>query len=113
MTYGNHRLKAMIVVQKNEHMYLTGAIRFIGADDTDSMPTRVLACHQGKDPGCITQSFITTMFSMCSFFWTTLIAFNLVKYPTAINKSAIVRQTKNVIRNTTKAHHNSTNTSDK
>jgi hypothetical protein len=33
--------------------YLTGAIRFIGADDTDSMPTRVLACHQGKDPGCI------------------------------------------------------------
>ena len=57
--------------------YLTGAIRFIEADDTDSIPTRVLACHQGKDPGCITQSFITTMFSMCSFFWTTLIAFNL------------------------------------
>ena len=51
---------------------LTGAIRYIGSDDSD-----VLACHQGKDPGCITQSFITTMFSMCSFFWTTLIAFNL------------------------------------
>jgi hypothetical protein len=93
--------------------------------------------------GCITQSFITTMFSMCSFFWTTLIAFNLwlpyvvtpstdhginkkiivfyharhantlvgieslssapikriapVKYPIAINKSAIVRQTKSFI----------------
>ena len=58
--------------------YLTGAIRFIGADDSDSIPTRVLACHQGKDPGCITQSVITTMFSMCSFFWTTLIAFNLL-----------------------------------
>jgi hypothetical protein len=57
--------------------YLTGAIRFIEADDTDSIRTRVLACHQGKDPGCITQSFITTMFSMCSFFWTTIIAFNL------------------------------------
>ena len=57
--------------------YLTGAIRFIGSDDSDSIPMRTLACHQGKDPGCITQSFITTMFSMCSFFWTTIIAFNL------------------------------------
>jgi len=56
---------------------LTGAIRYIGSDDSDSTPIKVLACHQGKDPGCITQSFITTMFSMCSFFWTTVIAFNL------------------------------------
>jgi hypothetical protein len=57
--------------------FLTGAIRFIGADDSDSIPMRVLACHQGSDPGCITHSFVTTIFSMCSFFWTTIIAFNL------------------------------------
>lgn len=57
--------------------YLIGATRFIGSDDSHSIPTRVLACHKGKEPGCITQSFITTMFSMCSFFWTTVIAFNL------------------------------------
>jgi hypothetical protein len=57
--------------------YLTGAIRFIGSVDSEYIPMRTLACQQGKDPGCITQSFITTMFSMCSFFWTTIIAFNL------------------------------------
>ena len=57
--------------------YLTGAIRFIGSVDSEYIPMRTLPCQQGKDPGCITQSFITTMFSMCSFFWTTIIAFNL------------------------------------
>ena len=71
--------------------YLTGAIRFIGSDDSDSTGMKALACHQGRDPGCITQSFITTMFSMCSFFWTTIIAFNLwlpyvVTSPTNHNK---------------------------
>jgi hypothetical protein len=48
--------------------FLTGAIRFIGADDSDSIPMRVLACHQGSDPGCITHSFVTTIFSVvCPF----------------------------------------------
>ena len=54
-----------------------GVIRYLGSTDSDSTGMKALACHEGRDPGCIIQSFITTMFSMCSFFWTTIIAFNL------------------------------------
>jgi hypothetical protein len=38
---------------------LTGAIRYIRSDDSDSTPIQIFACHQGKYPGCITQNFIT------------------------------------------------------
>jgi hypothetical protein len=58
--------------------YLTGAIRFIGADDTDSMPTRVYY-----------NSILRT------------------------DENVDGRKSHKRERNTTKAHHNSTNTNDK
>lgn len=44
---------------------------------TKSRRTNVSACYPVADPSCIGQSFVTTWFSMSSFFWTTIIAFHL------------------------------------
>ena len=54
---------------------LMGAVRFQFSDDRTV--GRVLACHTKEEMGCLVQSFITTLFSMSSFFWTTFIAFHL------------------------------------
>ena len=54
---------------------LLGAMRFLTSEDNTA--ERVLACHQWEELGCIAQSFITTLSSMSSFFWTTIIAFHL------------------------------------
>ncbi|XP_063409902.1 G-protein coupled receptor 157-like [Mytilus trossulus] len=56
--------------------FLFGAIRFLYGDDIS--PEKVLACHKGNDSGCIAQSFLTTMSSMSSFWWTSIIAFHLL-----------------------------------
>lgn len=55
--------------------YLWGVTRFMRSEDNRN--EHVIACHTEKEPGCIAQSFVTTLFSMSSFFWTTLIAFHL------------------------------------
>lgn len=55
--------------------YLWGVAWFVRSKDYRN--EHVMACHTEKEFGCIGQSFVTTLFSMSSFFWTTLIAFHL------------------------------------
>ncbi|XP_076085080.1 G-protein coupled receptor 157-like [Mytilus galloprovincialis] len=54
----------------------SGAVRYIKSDDSNSF--KVLKCNSERDVGCIIQSFITTLGSLWSFFWTTVIAFHLL-----------------------------------
>ncbi|XP_076087381.1 G-protein coupled receptor 157-like [Mytilus galloprovincialis] len=54
---------------------LSGAARFLNSKD--STDDKVAACHRYEELGCIAQSYITTLFGMSSFFWTTIIAFHL------------------------------------
>ncbi|CAC5400957.1 GPR157 [Mytilus coruscus] len=54
---------------------LSGVARFLNSED--STEDKVAACHRHEEFGCIEQSYMTTLFSMSSFFWTTIIAFHL------------------------------------
>lgn len=54
---------------------LSGAARFLNSKD--STDDKVAACHRYEELGCIAQSYITTLFGMSSYFWTTIIAFHL------------------------------------
>jgi len=55
--------------------YLWGVASYVrSADYRDKF---VMECHRVKEIECIAQSFVTTLFGMCSFFWTTFIAFHL------------------------------------
>lgn len=47
--------------------YFYGVVRFLSDNSAN---------YEVKDPGCIAQSFVTTMASLCSFWWTSIIAFN-------------------------------------
>ncbi|XP_063410746.1 G-protein coupled receptor 157-like [Mytilus trossulus] len=47
--------------------YFYGAVRFLRVNSAN---------YEVKDLGCIAQSFVTTMASLCSFWWTSIIAFN-------------------------------------
>lgn len=49
--------------------YLIGAVRFLRDNSAN---------YEVKDTGCIAQSFVTKMASLCSFWWTTIIAFNFL-----------------------------------
>lgn len=53
---------------------LIGAVRFL-RDNVD-MSEHNSPNYEVKDPVCIAQSFVTTMASLCSFWWTSIIAFN-------------------------------------
>jgi len=79
-TYGNHRLKAMIVVQKNEHMLNIVVIK-------------LCVIHPGSFPWWHAKVVI----GIESLSSDPMKRIAPVKYPMDINKSAIVRQTKNVI----------------
>ncbi|CAC5400959.1 GPR157 [Mytilus coruscus] len=76
--------------------YFTGAIRYIKGGDSNRV--KVLECDSERDIGCIIQSFITTLGSLWSFFWTTVIAFHLfVNYEKAMDhpeKSKKVQENK-------------------
>ncbi|CAG2239782.1 GPR157 [Mytilus edulis] len=47
--------------------FLYGAVHFLRDNSAN---------YEVKDPGCIAQSFVTTMASLCSFWWTSIISFN-------------------------------------
>ncbi|VDI62804.1 G protein-coupled receptor 157 [Mytilus galloprovincialis] len=70
--------------------FLFGAIRFLYGDDIS--PEKVLACHLENDSGCIAQSFLTTMSSMSSFWWTSIIAFHLLWNSTDTDQSRSFNQ---------------------
>ncbi|XP_052083668.1 G-protein coupled receptor 157-like [Mytilus californianus] len=54
---------------------LSGVARFLNSEDFTE--DKVAACHRHEEFGCIVQSYVTALFSMSSFFWTTIIAFHL------------------------------------
>ena len=74
--------------------YLWGVARFMRSED--NRDEHVMACHTVQEPGCIAQSFVTTLFSMSSFFWTTLIAFHLFWNYGDITRHTVSR-TQNVV----------------
>lgn len=46
-------------------------------NSSDNTDIKILACHKLELPGCKAQSYVTTVSSMSSFFWTTVIALHL------------------------------------
>ena len=78
----------------NAFGYFCGVTCFIGS--ADNRDEHVMACHTVQKFGCIAQSFVTTLFSMSSFFWTTLIAFHLF-WNYGNNTRHTVSRTQNVV----------------
>ncbi|CAC5393807.1 unnamed protein product [Mytilus coruscus] len=74
--------------------YLFGAARFLYGDDLS--PEKVLACHVENDFGCTAQSFLTTVSSMSSFWWTSIIAFHLLWNSTNKDPPGSVNQSEHV-----------------